>query len=191
MRARTETGAYDLTDSEAIRSNKVVREEGARFYLPTRDEWFKSAYYDPRNSKEGGPTDDGHYWKFPTMSDQIPTLARSDSLGNIVNDSGNIVNYQHGTRSSSATTGFPTVVGSGGPGSESFYGVSGAGGNVIEWTETVSGSNKRWMGGTSWAQAPLIMDSNDSRKWLSAPTTEGEFWGFRVAKSAFPEGAEE
>ena len=40
----TESGAYDLTNS----TNISMRMKGAKAFLPTEDEWYKAAYYNPR-----------------------------------------------------------------------------------------------------------------------------------------------
>lgn len=54
----TERGAYDLS------AQPPQRLPGARFFLPTDDEWYKAAYYDPQESR---------YWLYPTRSDEIPS----------------------------------------------------------------------------------------------------------------------
>ena len=42
---------------------RIRRQPGARFFVPTEDEWYKAAYYDPH--KPGG----AGYWNYPTRSD--------------------------------------------------------------------------------------------------------------------------
>lgn len=54
----TERGAYDLS------ATPPGRLPGARVFLPTDDEWYKAAYYDPQA---------GRYWLYPTRSDAIPS----------------------------------------------------------------------------------------------------------------------
>ncbi|MDG2383228.1 MAG: SUMF1/EgtB/PvdO family nonheme iron enzyme, partial [Pirellulaceae bacterium] len=50
----TETGAYTITD-EGITNNSISRNPGATWFLPSEDEWYKAAYYDPTlNSNAGG-----------------------------------------------------------------------------------------------------------------------------------------
>ena len=43
---QTETGSYNLTESVPL----LHRAKGARAFLPTENEWYKSAYYDPRKN---------------------------------------------------------------------------------------------------------------------------------------------
>jgi len=59
----TEDGAYTLTP-EAIIANSIVRNPGARFWLPSDDEWYKAAYHQPFEA-DGDPSD---YWLYPTRS---------------------------------------------------------------------------------------------------------------------------
>jgi hypothetical protein len=68
----TESGAYYLngTTSDAT----ITRISGARYALPTEDEWYKAAYY------KGGSSNAG-YWNYATQSDSIPSCVASDSSG--------------------------------------------------------------------------------------------------------------
>ncbi|NBX98087.1 hypothetical protein EB118_22740 [bacterium] len=68
----TESGAYYLngTTSDAT----ITRMSGARYSLPTEDEWYKAAYY------KGGSSNAG-YWNYATQSDSIPSCVASDSSG--------------------------------------------------------------------------------------------------------------
>jgi formylglycine-generating enzyme required for sulfatase activity len=54
----TESGAYDLT---ARPPRRLV---GARYFLPTDDEWYKAAYFDTRANR---------YWLYPTCSNDLPS----------------------------------------------------------------------------------------------------------------------
>jgi sulfatase modifying factor 1 len=48
----TETGAYTLSGGTAIPSNatSITLNADATWFLPSEDEWYKAAYYDPRSS---------------------------------------------------------------------------------------------------------------------------------------------
>ena len=71
MTGDTEKGAYDLTVTPPRRL------EGATYFLPTDDEWYKAAYYDCSIVRLFGLSDwligKGGYWKYPTRSNEIPT----------------------------------------------------------------------------------------------------------------------
>jgi hypothetical protein len=65
-----ERGVYDTSTfggspSEGGFTDQVSRSEGARYFLPTVDEWVKSSYYDPNRYGEGMPG----YWLYPNASD--------------------------------------------------------------------------------------------------------------------------
>ncbi len=66
--AITETGAYDFTDDP---EGDLC--EGASYFLPTLNQWYKAAYY------KGGGTNTG-YWKYPLQIDSLPFLASIDTL---------------------------------------------------------------------------------------------------------------
>lgn len=43
--ATTEDGAYTITPS-GVATNMITRNGGARYFLPTENEWYKAAFYD-------------------------------------------------------------------------------------------------------------------------------------------------
>lgn len=81
----------------------------ARYFLPSVDEWYKAAFYDPAI--------DG-YWDFPTGSNDPPTPVASG------NDPGTAVYEQAGPANVSLA------------GGASPFGTVGQAGNVWEWEET-------------------------------------------------------
>ena len=65
----TEDGAYALNGAitnEAL--NAVSRNAGAQWFIPSEDEWYKAAYYQP--AAQGGDTD--NYWLYPTGTNSTP-----------------------------------------------------------------------------------------------------------------------
>jgi len=72
----TEDGAYRFSDGDLDGG----RRPGGLYYVPTRDEWYKAAYYDP---------DSDSYRDQPTDSDPVPTAAvPGRDVGNHINASG-------------------------------------------------------------------------------------------------------
>jgi formylglycine-generating enzyme required for sulfatase activity len=148
------------------------RNSQAQYFLPSVDEWYKSAYYDP--SANGGA---GAYWNYPTGSDSAPTALPSGMAA------GTAVYGQ------SIVTGPADITQAGGL---SPYGTMAQGGNIWEWEETErdlvndSSSSNRGIRGGSWA---LISSSLSSISRNSDSTTAGGSLGvgFRVASSAIPE----
>ena len=95
----TETGAYTLNGATSdIALIAVTRNAGAKWFIPTENEWYKAAYYQP--AAKGGDADG--YWAFPmktnsnAFSDQPPgatpdntrvgNFTQYDSLANGYND---------------------------------------------------------------------------------------------------------
>jgi len=120
-------GAYDTryfptSDNPTSVNYKLLPETrniGARYWIPTNDEWYKAVYYDP--SKFGR-----NYWNYPTKSDDPPN--NMPPPGN-----GNSANYSRGTLAEGPPFYLTDVDAY--PTSKSYYAVTGAGGQVWEWLE--------------------------------------------------------
>ena len=54
----------------------ISRNGGAAYFLPSANEWYKAAYYNPSNAT---------YWTFPTQSNSIPSNALSSTGTNNAN----------------------------------------------------------------------------------------------------------
>ena len=147
----TEQGAYTLDG--ATSGVSITRNAGAKYHLPAEDQWYKAAYHEP-----GGDTDD--YWLYPTRSNDIPTAGTVNAFGEITNDDGNIANYGGGA-DWNGQDGNLTTVGSGGPGSMSFYGAFDMAGNVWEWNDAVINGSDRGLRGGSWDLAEFHLRSSD------------------------------
>jgi len=169
----TEDGAYTLT-AAGMAANTITRNPGARFFVPSENEWYKAAYYDPAKSGTGG------YWMYPFRSNTAPTVATCDALGNINNQTLNIANYNNGAVWN-GVTGNVTSVGSGGPGSESAFGVSEMGGNVWEWNETIIAPTLRGCRGGSWDDTANALQSQYRYCSDCLPTLQIADVGFRIA----------
>jgi formylglycine-generating enzyme len=158
----TETGAYTV-------GNLAIRTSGATVWLPSENEWYKAAYYQPAGA--GGDTD--NYWDFATQSNDIPTVGTVDANGNITNDGANVANYANGAIWNSQT-GNLTTVGSAGASSDSYYGAYDLGGNVSEWNEAII-STSRGVRGGSWSGSESGLRA--SGRFGGTPTFEGNSLG--------------
>lgn len=156
----TEDGAYFLNGAES--GVAVVRNFGARYALPTSDEWHKAAYYDPRSEADGGPPGDDNYWNYATQSDTLPDssiISATETNGAFWN---NLVFQDVGSFAAS-------------PGAFGTYDMTGS---LFEWTEGVSGMS-RLAEGAGWD----TVIAQDLLPFFNAPTNpDGEFnsFGFRV-----------
>ncbi|MGP1345965.1 MAG: SUMF1/EgtB/PvdO family nonheme iron enzyme [Phycisphaerales bacterium] len=75
-----ESGVYDAStfayDADGVPLHDMTRAPGAKFFLPTDDEWKKAAHWDPE--KDDGA---GGYWLYPYGSDEPPISGHPDEGG--------------------------------------------------------------------------------------------------------------
>ena len=170
----TETGAYTLIGNTGF----PTRNTNSTIWLPSEDEWYKAAYYDPTKSGIGG------YWLYPTLSGSAPTVATATIIGDVGNPGTNVANYNNGA-DWNAQDGNVTTVGSAGTGSASYYGTFDQGGNVWEWNEAIIDLSRGLRGG-SWGSIGGIGLQSSFRNVFGSPTDEGTNVGFRLARVPEP-----
>ena len=163
----TETGAYTLngaiTDSALM---AITRNAGAKYFIPSENEWYKAAYYNPSN---------GSYWAYPTQSNTAP--------GNTLPDTGNnaniyVTNYADPTNYLTSVGAFAD---SPGP-----YGTYDMGGDVWQWNEANIENYYRGLRGGDWDSHSSYLASSARSYDLLAPSLEYCFIGFRVASVPEP-----
>jgi hypothetical protein len=96
-------GAYTLNGNTGI----ITKNVGATVWIPSENEWYKAAYYDPTPGAGGGD----NYWTYATQSDSIPTVAAANATGDVANPGANVANYNRGA-DWNALNGNVTTVGS-------------------------------------------------------------------------------
>lgn len=136
-RASTEFGAYTLTAQAEAAGQLVARRAGARFWLPSLDEWFKGAYYLSR-------TQSYRVFPVPTETGNFPNPALATSSGGSRNPELDHCNIDNRAEWGGLIGHLMTVGASGGLSS---YGAYDMGGNVQEWTATPIDVELRVMGG--------------------------------------------
>ena len=172
----TESGAYTIGSGTA-----EVRNPNATFFIPSEDEWYKAAYYDPS----------GTYFDYATGSDTLPV---SDQPG----DDPSAANYYHndniangfndgfavsGSRNFSSIPNPFTDVGAY-TSATSPYGTFDQGGNVSEWNEAVFSSSFRGIRGGNWGYHSNYLAASN---WSGGnPSFEDIIIGFRVASIPEP-----
>ncbi len=149
-------------------ASNPFRNSRAKYVLPSMDEWYKAAYYDPQAN--GGA---GGYSDFPNGLDTAPTAVAS------------------GTGVNTAVYG--QLLGQGPAkvhlaGGASPYGVVGLGGNATEWQESAydgannDSSESRVIRGGRWDRPAGNMKSLfNSNTFGNQPTADSGQVGFRVA----------
>jgi formylglycine-generating enzyme required for sulfatase activity len=168
----TETGAYTINGNAGIITKNVV----ATVWLPSENEWYKAAYYDPTPGASGN-----NYWLYTSRSDFTPTVAAANLTGDITNPGPNVANYNYGVDWNGQPGNLTTV---GSAGSESFYGTFDQGGNVWEWNDAVIPGSTRGVRGGAW-DVPQSLMQVFGRGDLD-PLTEESNFGFRVASVPEP-----
>lgn len=106
----TETGAYRLLGNLPEDTNKIKRSAGARYFIPTEDEWYKAAFY----SKE-------------LESYSLYATKKDVALRNEIN-----------FRFDPATVGTGALIETGVLNVPSWFGTFDQSGNAEEWTESIS-----------------------------------------------------
>jgi formylglycine-generating enzyme required for sulfatase activity len=164
-RTTTEDGAYTLTPP-AVAANTVRRNAGARFWLPSDDEWYKAAYHQPL--EQGG--DFSNYWPYPTRNIDVP-------YSEMPPGGPNSANACCETGRSATDVGAYLY-------STSFYGTFDQAGNVQEWTEEIIYVTNRRLRGGSWNYNEYYSASGDFE--FDTPDYPADGIGFRVAGAVEP-----
>ncbi len=148
----------DTLDYDAA---NVFRSKRATYVLPTSNEWYKAAYFNPATST---------YSDFPNGLNTPPTAVASGTAANTA------------VYSQLSATGPADITKAGGL---SPFGVMGLGGNIWEMEETEydlvndSASSGRGLRGSLWDDGPLNMSS--SKRFILNPVSQPDATGFRVA----------
>lgn len=170
----TEDGAYTLTPS-AMLSNSVLRNPGARFFIPSEDEWYKAAYHDANAGSAA------NYFFYPTgaaFSQPGRDVTEETNPGNNANYASISFDFLLDSPY------FRTEVGEFEL-SDSPYGTYDQAGNVAEWNETIFLGVDRGRRGGSFELIPGYMRAFAVDYTL--PAIELGSVGFRVASIAIPE----
>ena len=156
--------AADTLDYDA---SNPYRSKRSNFFLPSFNEWYKAAYYDP--SANGGL---GGYWDYANGSNTAPTAVAGGTTENTA------------VYGQTAAQGPADVKNAGGL---SPYRVMGLGGNVFEWEESSmdlansSGSSPRAFRGGDWVNPIALTSSYRGNSDIFLPSLEDNEVGFRVA----------
>jgi formylglycine-generating enzyme required for sulfatase activity len=150
---------WSSADAWQLGGENLYRHKDAQYWLPSMDEWYKAAYYDPNTNT---------YFDFPNGSDTAPTAVSSGTTGAVY--------------AQTAGQGPADITMAGGL---SPFGIMGLGGNVYEWEETSStlnnsaGSSGRGVRGGNWGDNSDSLSS--SFRLDELPANGSLILGFRVA----------
>jgi hypothetical protein len=168
--------AYTFNDGDLLQplapgdagynARDTYRNSQARYFLPTENEWYKTAYYDPATA---------NYFDYPTGSNATPTaVANGTAPGTAVY--GFFLNQPYGPADITDAGGL------------SSYGTMAQGGNVFEFLESdflYPNYFDRATRGGAWDSFDYSLSS--SGRSNAAQTDAFLDLGFRVASAAVPE----
>ncbi len=154
-----ETGVYDTSTFVRDENGNFLDQRepspGAKYWLPSYDEWIKAVYYDPNRNGAG----QGGYWQYPNSSDIAPTFGETDALDSAPLDPPFDIGF------------YPDVF--------TPYGLLDVSGNVIEWL----GNGFDPFGGRQFVSSGQSLGISNDR--LDAGIAIGfpvqTLFGFRVA----------
>jgi len=157
-----ESGAYDVSTFGKVGNvytDQVTRSQGAKFWIPSLDEWIKAAYWDPNRNGPG----QGGYWLRPGGQDTLLTPGLPENGGQSSAATSNAKNLPVGS--------YPNVF--------SPWGLLDTSGSVAEWTERANGLGQRTYYGTGAGDS---MTFNDSPDWVgSYGLPDFNLYGIRLA----------
>lgn len=122
-----DTATFNIPGGTGI-SDQRERSEGARYFLPTRDEWAKAVHFDPNRYGEG---QEG-YWFYPYSTNTMPVAGAPGTPGAQTN-AGTLVNVPIMSYPNATTP----------------WDLFDASGSVFEWLETISPSQLGRYSGSS------------------------------------------
>ena len=184
--ATTEDGSYVMNGAMSNASlMAITRKPTAQYVIPSVDEWYKAAYYDPTPGAGGGD----NYWRYAMQTDTAPDSApppgtaapNAAFTGNFFRDD----NISNGYNGGYALTGvvqyspsasYLTDVGAY-TATTNYWGTFDQAGNLYEMVERVAAQNARTAYGGRWGDfegisAGVAVDV--------VPTLGREYAGFRV-----------
>jgi formylglycine-generating enzyme len=180
----TESGVYDMSLLTSSFATPPPRAPGATVFLPSENEYYKAAYYDPTKSGTGG------YWQYGTRSDTAPASVSPPGTSNAAN-----IGFGNGggggTADTMATTGaalnsavdYLTNVGAY-TSSTSSYGLFDVEGPVYNWTEatrTTFGNELPIYRGGSWRYGEQSAGAAYRNIYSGAATASYAWYGLRIA----------
>lgn len=177
-RATTEDGAYTLSKSSNVaparNSINPNTGEAPSFYIPTENEWYKAAYFNPSlNNNTGG------YTLYATQSNTAPSNSPSSGGNNEANLANNFTFYTTQSIVYDPITNYLTDVGTF-SNSLSFYGTKDQTGLLYEWNDLSAARSleKGLRGGYWFSASQSAMATTFS---MATPERESSDAGFRLA----------
>lgn len=165
-----ETGAYDLRGLPDSPTHFPQRLPGARFWIPSLDEWTKAVYFDPNRSGHG----ESGYWMYALGSDR-PGVPGPPGVGQTN------AGYLGSWATEFDVGSYPT--------SRTPWGLLDASGGVQEWTDTGRRSDpnswfQRYYRGSQGGSSYVDEEERIDEYWLNyGPFSSHSTTGLRLAST--------
>jgi formylglycine-generating enzyme required for sulfatase activity len=169
-------GAYDVStfgygEEPGTFTDQLTHNQGARYWIPTWDEWLKAAHYDPVLDR---------WWEYSTTSDTRPLYGLPEGYpgGSVDNQANaNYIDVGGNAHFQVLLGAYENVT--------SPWGLFDTAGGTSEWTEFAGGRRiARGLEGSGWASGAFTIDAAWDLRG-AFPTDVSYSFGFRVA-SAIP-----
>ncbi len=194
QRAAFLSGAYNVStfSGSAAFTDQATRSPGARYWIPSWDEWLKAAHYDPNKN---GPGQEG-WWLYSTTSDTAPVPGPPGQRVRLLPNF-DVVADPNGVLAQANAGGwrdvFPGVsfadIPLGAYAVTSPWGLYDVAGATAEWTEEIltlpEGVRYRVFDGSWWLDGSVGSDAIPFRGGAEFPNVFTFDLGFRIA-SAVP-----
>ncbi len=179
------SGAYDVSTFGSIGgvfTDQATRSPGARYFIPTWDEWLKAAHYDPNKPNADGTV--GGWWRYSISSDTAPVSGPPPSLAPAGVEAGQVNTggwpyFDLNINPSSIPLGaYSTAM--------SPWGLFDTAGGTAEWTEEIrqfftAGNKFRVADGSWWYAGSTGVDAIGLRAADDFPWIPSFEYGLRVA----------
>ncbi|HPO93410.1 MAG TPA: SUMF1/EgtB/PvdO family nonheme iron enzyme [Phycisphaerales bacterium] len=168
-------GAYDVSTfgfSGNRFTDQAAHTPGAKYWIPTWDEWLKAAHFDPNKANPDGST--GGWWLYSNTSDTAPVYGPPGV----------------GQANAGFNTPNPFTIPLGAyPSVQSPWGLLDVAGGTNEWTESIvdlsAGGRYRMFDGSRWGEDPLQSQAADVLRSPGSdfPHVAAFNTGFRIASA--------
>lgn len=176
-RAAFLSGAYDVStfgyDANGNFTDQQAHSPGARYWIPTMDEWLKAGHFDPSKQNPDGSV--GGWWQYNNTSDVRPIYGMPESMGGSGEANASFI--------APGEAQFLIPLGAY-PQTQSPWGLFDMAGAPTEYTETIypdeAGVRYRVVDGSGWASSAGQADRINGLGGV-APSNHDYALGFRIA----------
>ena len=185
----TESGVYDMSVLTSGFAAPPPRADGATIFMPSENEYYKAAYYDPQKDGTGG------YWQYGVQSDSPPAslpppgTTVAANIGTGLGPGGTATSYATTQAEFDASVNYLTDVGAYAT-ATSGYGLYDVEGLVYNWVDDATRSNSLgtypiYRGG-AWRYGEVYDGAAYRNVYSGAAVASYAWYGLRIASLPEP-----